>query len=108
MSPGGWKQGGLRRLGLGLVADFLLRRDLDLVAAGEGTLEVLHAATEGVTELRELARAEDEHDDEQDDDQFACTQSSAHPRVPPREVLHANTRPGGFQRGAGARMIEEM
>src|SRR5205085_5325495 len=53
---------------------FFLRGYVDLVVAREGALEVLDALPQGVPQLRQLARAEDQEDDHEDEQQLAEAQ----------------------------------
>src|SRR5207248_4559152 len=53
---------------------FLLRGDVDLVVAREGALEVLDPLPQGIPQLRQLARAEDQEDDHEDEQQLAEAQ----------------------------------
>src|SRR5438132_1023446 len=61
----------LRRGCLVLGQGVLLRGDVDLVVSSHRSLEVLDALAQGVAELRELARAEDEEDHDEDQQQLA-------------------------------------
>src|SRR5256885_5747813 len=61
----------LRRGCLVLGQGVLLRGDVDLVVPRHRSLEVLDALAQGVAQLRKLARAEDEEDHDEDQQQLA-------------------------------------
>src|SRR5262249_40320279 len=78
------------------LADFLLRRDVDLVLARERGLEVLDRLAHPGADLRQPSRAEDQHRDGEDDDEFAAANSkhgsTSRQKGAPR---HRPGQPGG-------------
>src|SRR6185436_6671395 len=79
----------LGRLAFG---DFLLGRHFDLILAAGGTLEVLDALAQRVADLRQLPGAEHQEHDDEEDDEFAETETHVGSPAPTFSTIPPSSR----------------